>query len=488
MSIFMTKVINRGFFLQLSFFALLAMMSLFSGQALAQETCTPITTVTEGDLFPGGTVSYGITSGPGSVTVDHVNAGTGLQSLTVVGTPVNAVVVIPAFTPGTYNPVIVTFTAIDPNLAVDFTLRAASSFHAANVRARCTGGVPTPTPTPGPTATPTPTPTPGPTATPTPTPTPGPTATPTPTPTPGPTATPTPTPIPTPTPTLTMFSGQGTSVTGTHLGTFGVLNDTGFMSSPFTFFRRVQLPAGTLFGGALNATEMDAVAQAAFDQSRSQAIVKIPSYVVNGNTITAELVPVSSQCTCPAANTPPQCLGGLLLDRLFFNGTSIRNPPAPNEVFTIPAANGGGTITTDEEVLTGSGNSRRLIVNGVHIRIPGVADVIFAQANSSIFCGSNVSTREQDGDLISRQSVSGRVQTPDGRGVRNAKVVITGPDGRSRTVVTGSFGYYSFDGIESGANYVISVVSNKFSFAARVLPVFDTVAGTLADVDFIGQE
>jgi hypothetical protein len=101
------------------------------------ETCTPSTTVTEGNLFPGGIVSFGVSSGAGSVTVDHVNAGTGLQSLTVVGTPVNAVVNIPAFTPGTINPVVVTFSVLDPTQPVDFTLRAASTFHAANIRARC---------------------------------------------------------------------------------------------------------------------------------------------------------------------------------------------------------------------------------------------------------------------------------------------------------------------------------------------------------------
>ena len=101
------------------------------------ETCTPTTTVTEGDLSPGGIVSFGVMSGAGSITVDHVNAGTGLQSLTVVGTPTNATVNIPAFTPSTLNPVTVTFSVINPAQPVDFTLRAASAFHAANIRVRC---------------------------------------------------------------------------------------------------------------------------------------------------------------------------------------------------------------------------------------------------------------------------------------------------------------------------------------------------------------
>ena len=82
-------------------------------------------------------MSFAVSSGPGTVTVDHVNAGTGLQSLTVVGTPTNATVFIPAFTPGTQMPVVVGFLPTNPALPVDFTLRAASTFHAANIRVRC---------------------------------------------------------------------------------------------------------------------------------------------------------------------------------------------------------------------------------------------------------------------------------------------------------------------------------------------------------------
>ena len=98
--------------------------------------CTPFTTVTEGDLFPGGIASFGVSSGLGSVTVDHVNGGTGMQSFTVVNAT-NATVNIPAFAPGTFNPAVVTFTTPNPGSAVDFTLRAASTFHAAFIRVRC---------------------------------------------------------------------------------------------------------------------------------------------------------------------------------------------------------------------------------------------------------------------------------------------------------------------------------------------------------------
>lgn len=100
-------------------------------------TCTPALTITEGNLFPGGLTEFAVTSGSGTVTIDGNNSGTGLQSLTLDGAPTNAVVVIPAFTPGTKDPVVVTFTVINPNLPAVFNLRAASTFHAANISATC---------------------------------------------------------------------------------------------------------------------------------------------------------------------------------------------------------------------------------------------------------------------------------------------------------------------------------------------------------------
>jgi hypothetical protein len=180
--------------------------------------CTPTLTVTE--VFPGSLGAFqAITAGVNSVTVDMVNAGIGLQGLTVVSSS-NANVVVPGFPAGTYNPVTATFTIPNPAQAVDFTLRASSRLSAVLIRAQCGGGGPTPTPTP--TATPTPTPTP--TATPTPTPT----ATPTPT----PTATPTPTPTPTPggvcTPTLTItevFPGSSSAFTSVTAGAGSVTVD-----------------------------------------------------------------------------------------------------------------------------------------------------------------------------------------------------------------------------------------------------------------------
>jgi len=73
------------------------------------------------------TVTGNAPSGETQLKLSKVNAASDApQLLTVVGTPTNVVVNIPAFTPGTYNPVVVTFTTPNPGFAVDFTQRSES--------------------------------------------------------------------------------------------------------------------------------------------------------------------------------------------------------------------------------------------------------------------------------------------------------------------------------------------------------------------------
>ncbi len=221
--------------------------------------CTPTTTVTEGDLFPGGIPSFGVSSGAGSVTVDHVNAGSGLQSFTVVGVPTNAAVNIPAFPAGTYNPVVETYTITNPNLPVDFTLRAASQFHGIFIRVRCSSVVNT-------------------------------------------------------------FSGRATSVNATINGVNATLNDTGPLPAMGGNIER-SLASGNVLGGALTTGLLNATTQGAGDQSRSQAQVENLNLTTGGNIITGDLVPASSQCTCTTGG--PVCVGGIYIANLRVNGAQI---------------------------------------------------------------------------------------------------------------------------------------------------------------------
>ena len=80
-------------------------------------------------------------------------------------------------------------------------------------------------------------------------------------------------------------------------------------------------------------------------------------------------------------------------------------------------------------------------------------------------------------------SLSGRVMTPDGGGLRNATVTLRGADGSVRTVPTSSLGHYSFEGI-GGGSYTLTVVSRRYRFDGRNV----NLSASLATLDFLGLE
>ncbi len=81
-------------------------------------------------------------------------------------------------------------------------------------------------------------------------------------------------------------------------------------------------------------------------------------------------------------------------------------------------------------------------------------------------------------------TVSGRVLTSDGRGLRNATMSMTDLNGVVRTATTSSFGSFSFDNVSTGGTYTFRVSSRLFRFALRTVQVNDNL--TLAD--FVGLE
>ncbi|MEJ7624576.1 MAG: hypothetical protein WKF34_11350 [Pyrinomonadaceae bacterium] len=81
-------------------------------------------------------------------------------------------------------------------------------------------------------------------------------------------------------------------------------------------------------------------------------------------------------------------------------------------------------------------------------------------------------------------TVSGKVTTPGGLGLRNAVVALTDSQGLRRTALTSSFGFYTFENVVGGNTYTVSVSSRRYRFAARSV----TVNESLSNVDFVGLE
>ncbi len=103
--------------------------------------------------------------------------------------------------------------------------------------------------------------------------------------------------------------------------------------------------------------------------------------------------------------------------------------------------------------------------------------------------GEMLTTRFETGSVIiaptaAGVTISGRVTTTTGQGLRNATVTITDANGNRRTTTTGSFGIYTFTNVEPGETYVIAIQARRYRFASRVINVTDS----LTDVNFVGLE
>lgn len=72
-------------------------------------------------------------------------------------------------------------------------------------------------------------------------------------------------------------------------------------------------------------------------------------------------------------------------------------------------------------------------------------------------------------------SVSGQVFDPQGRALRWATVTMTDIDGSVRTVRTNHFGYFVFEEVEVGRNYVLNAYHKQFTYSPQILSVDEDI-------------
>ncbi|HEX8735027.1 MAG TPA: carboxypeptidase-like regulatory domain-containing protein, partial [Pyrinomonadaceae bacterium] len=82
-------------------------------------------------------------------------------------------------------------------------------------------------------------------------------------------------------------------------------------------------------------------------------------------------------------------------------------------------------------------------------------------------------------------TVSGRVLTADGRGIRNVAVMMTGASGETRIAFSSSFGYFTFENVRIGEVYILSVRAKQFQFSQSSQAV--SVLEEVTDVNFIAN-
>ncbi len=79
-------------------------------------------------------------------------------------------------------------------------------------------------------------------------------------------------------------------------------------------------------------------------------------------------------------------------------------------------------------------------------------------------------------------SVGGRVVTNSGKGISNALVKMSDPNGQTVTVITNPFGYYRFADVPAGFSYILSVEAKNRQFNQRSQII--SVSDELTNINF----
>jgi Concanavalin A-like lectin/glucanases superfamily/Carboxypeptidase regulatory-like domain len=90
------------------------------------------------------------------------------------------------------------------------------------------------------------------------------------------------------------------------------------------------------------------------------------------------------------------------------------------------------------------------------------------------------------GPTAAESSISGRVTTASGRGIRNAVVQINGGNlGETRYARTNPFGFYRISSLDAGQTYILNIASKRYSFAnpTRVITLNEDLTGE----DFVSE-
>jgi hypothetical protein len=83
-------------------------------------------------------------------------------------------------------------------------------------------------------------------------------------------------------------------------------------------------------------------------------------------------------------------------------------------------------------------------------------------------------------------SVSGRIVTAQGRGIKNITITMTDSHGNTRTARSTSFGYYRFDDVRAGETYIFTAQGKRFSFERN--PLVHSIMEDTNNINFVADE
>ena len=143
---------------------------------------------------------------------------------------------------------------------------------------------------------------------------------------------------------------------------------------------------------------------------------------------------------------------------------------------------GDGALTLEKAVIAGGGTQMvqpQLNKSGTS----GQAIAGYRSTGGNFALYSGFWTPETFAPTATNVTVGGRVETSDGKGIRNVIVTITFPSGEQRSALSGSLGYYRFVEIPAGETYIFRVAAKRYTFSqpTQIRNILDETQ----DIDFI---
>jgi len=213
------------------------------------------------------------------------------------------------------------------------------------------------------------------------------------------------------------------------------------------------------------------------------SLTGLPSGATNiGNTIVAD----NTALTNPDVNGAIVSQGfNLVRTRGTSTGYVASDQPNGSDPMLEALGNNGGPTQT-HRLLAGSraidAGSNALAVNpsnGAPLitdqRGAGFARILDGNGNGTATVDIGAFEAPSAAPTAGTVSVSGRVVTVQGRGIRNVVITMTDSNGNTRTATSTSFGYYRFEEVAAGQTAIVTIASKRFRFAPLVLNIYDEV-------------
>jgi len=235
--------------------------------------------------------------------------------------------------------------------------------------------------------------------------------------------------------------------------------------------------SSVLFGGII-LIEKTAIVQ---DQSTNQVYTTsnqtfnfTSSRIINGNSTSFSLMDLVNEPFSPVDLAARE--GG---ETSLNNAALIFDLGASNLVTINEDPNNAGTLVgitcTSEATSNPTVNNNTVTATGVQVQLEE-GEIVRCKFHNSLLIPT-----------AAPASVTGRVTNGSGMGLRGVYVTLTNAStGQMRTVITNTFGNYTFTDLEVGNFYTMTVESKRYAFDAPVRSF--TLTQDLAGINFVSSE